>query len=244
MDSESDELESPPKPGILRRALRLIQWVAAVFLSLMGLILVLATLRELGAPGAPVSLFWVSVAALTIALLALFPPIFFRLPKRGGAAAYLAFVFALIFFGYEGESVSSAWEKTPQGAKEAEIRKNEEVAAAVAEDEQKAADAAEQLRQSRAKAIADVNESLNGCVSTWSGGIPALTDDVKNSLENPHAFEHVETKILGPTPDGYNVEMTFRGQNAFGAIRTGWVRAEIDPSNCALKSRGPLVDDE
>jgi hypothetical protein len=243
MNSEASNLSSQTKSGPLHRVLRAGQWAIAASLGLVGYVTVYSLALELGAPGAPVALFWASFATFVIALGFLLPPVFFRLPKPGKAIAYLAFAFALLFYLYVGTAVSAAWERTPAGAKEAELRRSEEAAAAVAEDEREAAEAADRLRQARANAAAQLQQRLQNCISAWSGGIPALTEDVKNSLENPHAFEHVETKVIGPTPDGDNVEMTFRGQNAFGAIRTGWVRAQIDPDSCKLISRGPLYDE-
>ncbi len=61
------------------------------------------------------------------------------------------------------------------------------------------------------------DEEIDKLFSRWDGSLPVLKDYVKNRMNDPKSFEHVETgwKTLN---DGLQVRMKFRGKNAYGAI--------------------------
>lgn len=65
------------------------------------------------------------------------------------------------------------------------------------------------------KSKADI-ESL---FSSWDGSLPSLKNYIKENLQNPDSFEHVETSFRDDG-DGLTVKMKYRGENGFGAIRT------------------------
>lgn len=62
--------------------------------------------------------------------------------------------------------------------------------------------------------------------SLWNGSIRDLVDVVKESMNDPDSFKHVET-TYGDLPDhkGFKARMVFRGKNAFGGTVTNSVVA-------------------
>lgn len=78
----------------------------------------------------------------------------------------------------------------------------------------------------------------NKYVSRWDGSVKPVVEYVKNSMNDPRSFEHVNTQwgIVSGTTDRYWVNMTFRGTNAFGAIVTNTIKVEVD-SNGHVSSR-------
>jgi len=67
-------------------------------------------------------------------------------------------------------------------------------------------------------------EQISSAFDPWDGSHIQLKKLVKAGLHNPKAFEHVET-VYWDRGDYLTVRMTYRGENAFGAIRTAWVEA-------------------
>jgi hypothetical protein len=64
------------------------------------------------------------------------------------------------------------------------------------------------------------------CFSSWNGSCRELVSYVKERMNNPKSFEHVETKYY--TSNDYAVViMTYRGTNAFGAVVTGNIKAKV-----------------
>lgn len=63
--------------------------------------------------------------------------------------------------------------------------------------------------------------------SSWDGSHINLTKYIKNSMNDPDSYEHVETTFtdLG---DHILVLTTFRGKNAFGGVVTNYIKAEVD----------------
>ena len=68
---------------------------------------------------------------------------------------------------------------------------------------------------------------IEGLFSTWDGSLPSLKEQVKDNLQNPDSFEHVDTQYRDDG-DGLTVKMKYRGENGFGAIRTQTVTAKVD----------------
>ncbi len=72
--------------------------------------------------------------------------------------------------------------------------------------------------------IAETNKpkskaDIENLFSAWDGSLPSFKDYIKENLQNPDSFEHVETKFRDDG-DGLTVIMKYRGENGFGAIRT------------------------
>ena len=230
------------KPFIL---FRIIQWLVTAFAGLVALV-VLTSTDKLSLAGAPVVLFGLSLATFVGLAILHSPPVFFRLPTKAKVAAYVGVFVGIMVSGSYMEQMQGVYERTPQGAKEAELQRQVEAKSAVDEAKMAAENAkkseAQQALNQVAQAKADKLEELakvKKCLS-WTGHYSPLEEDVKGRLHNPHAFEHVSTEAIGPTPDGDNVEMTFRAENGFGALREGWIRAKVNPDTCELQSAGSL----
>lgn len=70
---------------------------------------------------------------------------------------------------------------------------------------------------------------INNQFSPWDGSHINLVKMVKEKMNNPKSFEHVETTYENKGyKKGITVLMTYRGTNAFGAVVTNQVIADID----------------
>jgi hypothetical protein len=219
------------------KVLRFFQWIVFILLSLLVLI-VLTPLQYRGLPGFPEILFWISFVCCTVLALTHLPTLFFRLGRRAKISGYLAilpiFIFSMVVVGQAVE----AFHQTPAG----KIQKAKQDAA----DALAAKDAAERAETQRIlaegeKTRADLEayeEKIERCFSTFGHRLSALEDRVKSTLDNPGAFEHVETIAIVPDAAGYNVAMQFRAENGFGALRLATVKAKVDADRCDVVEVG------
>jgi hypothetical protein len=226
------------KPFIL---FRIFQWIVIAFLGLLALVL-LVDASKLGIAGAPVVLFWLTLAALAGLAILHSPPLFFQLPAKSKIAAYVGVFIGVMMCGSYIGQMRTAYESTPEGAKEAELRRQEEARIATLEAKRaETQQALERLAQTQQQ-LENINARLEACRG-WSGQLPALADAVKDSLHNPGSFEHVETIFIVPDEDRRNVVMQFRGENGFGALRTATVKAQVLPDDCTVQNVGePVVE--
>lgn len=167
------------KPFVL---FRVIQWGVAAFFGLLALAMTIE-IRKLSVPDAPVALFWLALVALAGIALIHSPPAFFRLPRVGKMAAYVGVLVAMGLFGTYAGQMEEAYSKTPEGAKEAAQRAEEQRQAAAekakaearakADQEALAREAAEQKQaeleaqkpkvcQSLVPQVIDMSKSGNG----------------------------------------------------------------------------------
>lgn len=80
------------------------------------------------------------------------------------------------------------------------------------------------------------------CFSS-GGHLPALEDAVKNNLDNPAAYQFVDLVVGSRREGAATVFLGFRGENGFGAIRRGTVRATLHTADCSVTDIGePEVD--
>lgn len=70
-------------------------------------------------------------------------------------------------------------------------------------------------------------ELIDKQFSIWDGSHPALTKLIKYSMHDPSSYKHVST-YYRDAGTHLVVETTFRGKNAFGAVVTHWVIAQVD----------------
>ncbi len=63
--------------------------------------------------------------------------------------------------------------------------------------------------------------------SSWDGSHIKLEKWVKDKMNDPGSYEHVETTYLD-NGDNLTIIMTFRGKNAFGGVVKNLARAEVD----------------
>ncbi len=80
---------------------------------------------------------------------------------------------------------------------------------------------------------------VHACFSAWSGSHINFARIVKEALNNPSSFEHVDTKYID-NGDTLNLIMTYRGSNTFGAIITSRIRAESNTLTCKVEKIVPL----
>ncbi|MAM60834.1 hypothetical protein [Maritimibacter sp. UBA3975] len=72
------------------------------------------------------------------------------------------------------------------------------------------------------------------CLSSWDGSHTAFKRDVKDQLNNPGSFDHVETAVTPVNEAGtHTIRMTYRAENAFGATITTTAYGEYDNDGCS-----------
>lgn len=71
------------------------------------------------------------------------------------------------------------------------------------------------------------------CLSDWDGSLPQLEGWVKQRMDDPESFEHIDTRynIVG---DYAILIMEYRGRNRFGGVVTEIVKAKIDLGKCTI----------
>ena len=70
--------------------------------------------------------------------------------------------------------------------------------------------------------------------SVWDGSHYAVTKVIKDSMNDPKSYEHVETRYVDGG-DHLIVTTTFRGQNAFGGVVKNSVMVKVDFDGNVLK---------
>lgn len=70
-------------------------------------------------------------------------------------------------------------------------------------------------------------EEIENLLSSWNGSLPALVDLVKQSLNDPDSFKHIETGYINK---GSYIEMRmiYSAKNAYNATIKGVIRAKVD----------------
>lgn len=240
-----EEPKRAPRPSALSSFIILVQTIVFILFAIVTL-MALTELRKADVPGAPVQLLWVTIGVFAMLALVHLPPVFKRLPRFGGWVAYAAIIPAIILFSNYNDQMAPVWERTPKGIKEVAERAKQAEIDAVRDAEQAKRDA-DDRRIAEAEAAGDrlreTKDKLEACFSTFGHRLSALEDTVKSSLHNPDAFEHVETVLVDPDYYQNNVEMTFRAENGFGALRVGRVRAQMNADDCSVENIGkPEVD--
>ena len=70
-------------------------------------------------------------------------------------------------------------------------------------------------------------ERLKKGFSSWDGSHRGLTESIKDSMNDPGSYEHVET-VYWDMGNHLVVRTTFRGKNAFGGVVSNWMKAKTD----------------
>lgn len=193
-------------------------------------------------PGANLPLYVAALTLIAASIMALAPPIFWRLPRRAKQGALIMFAAAFGCWAATISDLQSAFERTPAGAQEAAANAERRKAEAMLAASRARIDGLEAEAAKTEKQLSDYKDKAEGCFS-WGHRLPALESPVKESLENPAAFEHVKTELIVPNSDRNNVMMTFRAQNGFGAIRTVHVTAQLIADDCTVQNIGQPTDD-
>lgn len=134
----------------------------------------------------------------------------------------------------KAEAKAQAKAKKEAEAKAKEDAKAKEIADAkkVAEDKAKAdADAKAKAKadaDAKAKAEKDFNDWVNSQFSPWDGSNYNLVDLIKQNMNDPKSFEHIETRQSIEKGKGITLYMKYRGKNAFGGLIINTVEAYAD----------------
>jgi len=83
-------------------------------------------------------------------------------------------------------------------------------------------------------------EQIEKHFSAWDGSHSGLTALIKETMNDPDSYKHVET-VYWDKGDHLVVKTTFRGTNAFGGVVTNWVMAKVDLNGNVIEvlSQGP-----
>ena len=106
-------------------------------------------------------------------------------------------------------------------------------AAKITEEHQKQK-AAEAKKKKKEKAAEATKERIKSQFSAWDGSHRNLERVIKDSMNDPDSYDHVETAYSDR--GGYLiVRTTFRGKNAFGAVVKNSVTAKVSLSGRVLE---------
>lgn len=230
-----------------------VQLLLILFIALVELMFLMDA-GKIALPGAPVALYFGGILFGAALIFMHWPRISIRLPKLARILAYPAIIGLCVVAGVWAEKIKPIWAATPEGKQEAveqaardrakaelAAKNARENAALLAEADallaatEPLARQAEQMKAAAEKAKQDAAE-VERCFTFFGHHLPRLEEEVRESLHNPKSFEHVKTTAIDPNGEGQNVQMVFRAENAFGAIRTTRIYAQIDPSSCSILS--------
>lgn len=84
---------------------------------------------------------------------------------------------------------------------------------------------------SKSKSESKTNEErVNDLQSGYDGSIRSVVKFVKNSMNDPESFEHVETRTGFYEKESFIVSMKYRGKNQFGGVITKYIDVKLDYS--------------
>jgi hypothetical protein len=77
--------------------------------------------------------------------------------------------------------------------------------------------------------LSEKEQNIKELFSSWDGSCKVVSARIKESLNNPDSYQHVQTSYIN-RPNGHIVVTTrFRATNGFGAIMTKAAVAEVTP---------------
>lgn len=71
-------------------------------------------------------------------------------------------------------------------------------------------------------------------LSGYDGSLRSLVVLIKENMNDPSSFEHVETRIGDYQPKDFAASMKYRGKNAFGAVITKYVDVRVSYDGTVL----------
>jgi hypothetical protein len=80
-------------------------------------------------------------------------------------------------------------------------------------------------------------EHINAGFRVWDGSHRALTEYIKNRMNDPQSYEHGETRYTDKG-DYLIVTTTYRGKNGFGGVVKCWISAKCDLDGHVLEIIG------
>lgn len=73
------------------------------------------------------------------------------------------------------------------------------------------------------------------CLSGWDGSHGELVKYVKDRMDDPRSFEHIETRF-GINENYVGIVMTYKGKNGYKGTVTKSIRAKVNLNDCSLVS--------
>lgn len=127
-----------------------------------------------------------------------------------------ALILVLVLLGFY-----QAWNRTPEDR-------------AVYEQER-----AERDKQREAERLVKAEEKAENkrkgfhCLSGWSGSQPHVVSKLKQALNDPGSFDHIETKVRPINENGqHEFVMKYRAKNAFGGLVISQAIGTYSNENC------------
>ncbi|MEG1255819.1 hypothetical protein [Clostridium sp.] len=130
-----------------------------------------------------------------------------------------------------------AEDKTKTDA-DAKAKADAEVQAKADAEVQAKADAevqAKAIADAKVKAEKDFDDWVNSQFSPWDGSNYNLVDLIKQNMNDPKSFEHIETTQSIEKGKGITLYMKYRGRNAFGGLIINTVEAYADYNTQVLQ---------
>ena len=86
--------------------------------------------------------------------------------------------------------------------------------------------------EAREKAAAEKQAKMDAIISSvfsaWDGSCRNLERSIKNNMNDPDSYEHIETRYSYDPDEGYfDVVTKFRGRNGFGGMVVNAVKAKV-----------------
>lgn len=71
-------------------------------------------------------------------------------------------------------------------------------------------------------------QKADSLLSGWDGSYRPLIKLVKEKMNDPESFEHVETRTGDYQDDYFYMSMKYRGKNGFGGVITKYIDVKVD----------------
>ena len=91
-----------------------------------------------------------------------------------------------------------------------------------------------QTRKIKATQAAARKERIESLFSAWDGSLGKLEKHIKERMNNPDSYEHVETRYTD-MGDHLRVATKYRGTNAFGGVVTQTTVADVDDNGNVIR---------
>ncbi len=82
-------------------------------------------------------------------------------------------------------------------------------------------------KREKERITAEREKKIGDQFSSWDGSHRNLARTIKQTMNDPKSYEHVET-VYWDRGNHLVVRTTFRGKNAFGGVVVNWVKAKVD----------------
>jgi hypothetical protein len=157
--------------------------------------------------------------------------------KHGMKLLGLSFATLLLMGVFTGiaantpEAKQQAAQEAAKVAADQKVQQEKQAAKKVADEAKKKAEDAQKAQEEafRNSPEGKYQDWVQNQFDPWNGSAIAVVESVKNQMNDPHSFEHVETTYTDKgNMKGIDVYMTYRGTNAFGGVVTNRIHGSYD----------------